>query len=697
MTQKAAASLSSSLFARKGKASPASLLISEMEAANATNGASGRPAANGSARRRPKAEADLPLLAYVDAQSEDAVSENDNQAEAPPAEPAEIVIDAASAEQDAPDKAAKAPRASKADLPPAASLLDRGARPLRRTNGHATAVPEEASGPQPAAKGDDAPPVVEAAAQQDAPLEEAPLDAMAEAETVSGDANVAAIEDASDEDFAADSLDAAAPDDAAPDDAAPADAVAAELVETVEAETLGTVAADVIVPEDLSAVVEAADAAAAPAAKADAPPAAVPPVDTPRVPEHKPAPQTVEAARPATAVAASVALRHAKTLNADATLRAPADAKPQAVPPHPRVAGQPSRSHLWRAAAVVVLGAALGFGAYLVFAGKPAEPPAPVAAALPQVSPEPSAEPSPETSSAPAPQAQTEPEAAAPAAAVPVETAAPAAELPEPSFDIIRIEPDGQSIIAGRAEPFSEWILLNNGTPIAAVRADANGEWVVLPDASLVPGANAFSLVPKTERGKVAIPAPNAAAPQEAPAAPRADDPPAPGAVEGAVQDSAPPASDIAGVALPKAKPVPRSARGEARVLPDTIQASSGGAYEVQLASVRQTADAARERDRLASAFPDLLGSLDLRVQEAAVDGAGTFYRVRSGAIADLGLARELCRRLEAGGQGCLVVRRPAAAPAPKPATELPVTELVEEVPAEPAVSAVGQQAERPN
>src|SRR3546814_7694033 len=83
-----------------------------------------------------------------------------------------------------------------------------------------------------------------------------------------------------------------------------------------------------------------------------------------------------------------------------------------------------------------------------------------------------------------------------------------AAALPEPSFDIIRIEPDGQSIIAGRAAPGSEWILLNNGSPIAALRADANGEWVVLPDSALVPGANDFSLVPKTERGRVVLPAP---------------------------------------------------------------------------------------------------------------------------------------------------------------------------------------------
>ncbi|HMA13569.1 MAG TPA: SPOR domain-containing protein, partial [Kiloniellaceae bacterium] len=63
----------------------------------------------------------------------------------------------------------------------------------------------------------------------------------------------------------------------------------------------------------------------------------------------------------------------------------------------------------------------------------------------------------------------------------------------------------------------------------------------------------------------------------------------------------------------------------------------------------------------------------------------GVFYRVRSGAIDDLGVARELCRRLETAGQGCLVVRRPEA-PAETVADELP-----------DAATAVRQQAaERP-
>ena len=659
MTQKAAASLSSSLFARKGKASPASLLISEMAAANG-GAVPGRP--NGSAPRKPKAEADLPLLAYVEAQTEGGHSENDNESGEALTATAETGIAAQAA-----GAAAQPSPVPKADLPPAASLLDRGARPLRRANGSAPAAAESSDPPQ-AVTRDQTPQVVEAALQDAGAPDEMPLEEMGEAETVSGDANVAAIEDASDDDLIA--------------EAVPVIVEAADATPTAASKT------------------DTAEVVVSPAADGKSGSAGEAPAESKTAAETKPRPGIKSASedKTAAAIAASVALRHAKTLNADSALRAPAADKPRpvtpnAMPPRPRVAGQPSRSYLWRGAAVVVLGAALGLGAYLVFAGKPAETPVPVAAALP--------DPVPVTPAEPAPETKAEMPAAAPATAAPdaespaATAAAPASaepELPEPSFDIIRIEPDGQSIIAGRAEPFSEWILLNNGTPIASVRADVNGEWVVLPDASLVPGANAFSLVPKTERGKVAIPAPGAAAPpaNQAPAkvapADKAQAPAAPpsNAVEGALQAPARPDGDTAGLALPKPKPA-------LELLPAAIQVSADGAYEVQLASVRQTEDAARERDRLASAFPDLLGKLDLRVQEAAVDGAGIFYRVRSGAIADLGLARDICRRLEAGGQGCLVVRRAAEAPAPAP-----VTELVEDVPAAPAVSPAGQQAERP-
>src|SRR3546814_19377196 len=106
------------------------------------------------------------------------------------------------------------------------------------------------------------------------------------------------------------------------------------------------------------------------------------------------------------------------------------------------------------------------------------------------------------------PAAVAEPVAPAPVAETPAAETAAAPALPEPTFDIIRIEPDGQSIIAGRALPDREWILLNNGSPLASVRAAANGEWVVLPAAALVPGAHPFRLVATAHPGRVPIPAP---------------------------------------------------------------------------------------------------------------------------------------------------------------------------------------------
>jgi hypothetical protein len=595
MTQQKAASLTSNLFARKGKASPAGALISEMEAAgtegfdpsgrDAATGAKARVAGlNGAAgRRKPKAPAELPLLAFVEAQPVSGEGE----------------------------PAAEAASATAAEVPPAASLLERGVQSLRRTNGHSSAVPAAPcqAAPQPAASG------AAAANAGDADIEDS-----IEAETVSGDANVAAIEDApQDEEGCAEG---------------PADAV---IVEAAAPATDDAAADDAVIVEP----------------EADRPAAGV-----------TPAAERSLADLPA--MPASLALRQATALQHDSLA-------PDGVRPSPRLQARgevskarPPHTLPWRSAAVVALGAALGLGFYLVLAGKPAEPPV-VTAAVPEAAASP---------------AVPEPAPAAPVAAA-ADVAAPAVEaaLPEPSFDIIRIEPDGQSIVAGRAEPFSEWILLNNGSPIASVRADANGEWVVLPDASLVPGANAFSLVPKTERGKVAIPAPAGEPPAgeaQVPVPPRSDAGSLDGALQGAPGHT--PARSGA-VALPKAKPVAQAAAGF-RVSPD-------GDYEVQLASVRQTADAERERGRLAAAFPDLLGRMDLGVREAALEGAGTFYRIRSGAIADLGIARELCRRLEAVGQGCLVVRRAEGTEAA--AVE---AEVVEELP-EAAVP-VRQQAERP-
>jgi len=53
------------------------------------------------------------------------------------------------------------------------------------------------------------------------------------------------------------------------------------------------------------------------------------------------------------------------------------------------------------------------------------------------------------------------------------------ADLAPPEFDIVRLSPDGEALVAGRAEAGSTVIILMDGEEIARAVADANGEFVV--------------------------------------------------------------------------------------------------------------------------------------------------------------------------------------------------------------------------
>jgi nucleoid-associated protein YgaU len=122
-------------------------------------------------------------------------------------------------------------------------------------------------------------------------------------------------------------------------------------------------------------------------------------------------------------------------------------------------------------------------------------------------------------SQAPAPQASAPQQApaaqvAAPAAAPAAQTtgrdvlvkpatpepAAPAtppgavAEPAAPSFDIVRVSPRGDTVVAGRAEPNAEVVLRDGGTEIGRARADERGEWVILPEKPLNRGNRELDL-----------------------------------------------------------------------------------------------------------------------------------------------------------------------------------------------------------
>jgi len=68
-----------------------------------------------------------------------------------------------------------------------------------------------------------------------------------------------------------------------------------------------------------------------------------------------------------------------------------------------------------------------------------------------------------------------------------------------PSFDVVRVNPSGDAVIAGRAQPDAEVTILDQGKAIGSVKADGHGEWVFLPDSALDPGEHSFTLESKPE------------------------------------------------------------------------------------------------------------------------------------------------------------------------------------------------------
>ena len=87
---------------------------------------------------------------------------------------------------------------------------------------------------------------------------------------------------------------------------------------------------------------------------------------------------------------------------------------------------------------------------------------------------------------------------APPAAAVtPAPVLAPAAQptpAVPPSFDIVKIDPNGQAVIAGRAGPGDRVRVLDGDKPLGEVTADQRGEWVLVPSVPLPSGDRQLAL-----------------------------------------------------------------------------------------------------------------------------------------------------------------------------------------------------------
>ncbi|MDG2243707.1 MAG: LysM peptidoglycan-binding domain-containing protein [Rhodospirillaceae bacterium] len=63
-----------------------------------------------------------------------------------------------------------------------------------------------------------------------------------------------------------------------------------------------------------------------------------------------------------------------------------------------------------------------------------------------------------------------------------------------PTFDVVRIDPQGNTVMAGRAKPLATVVILDGEVDIGKVAADGRGEWVFIPPEPLEPGTHELSL-----------------------------------------------------------------------------------------------------------------------------------------------------------------------------------------------------------
>ena len=198
------------------------------------------------------------------------------------------------------------------------------------------------------------------------------------------------------------------------------------------------------------------------------------------------------------------------------------------------------------------------------------------------------------------------------AAEPPADAAAPAPAGPvAPTFDVVRVEPDGSVVIAGKAAPQALVELLSGATVLASTTAGAEGDFAIILDEPLKPGDYQITLratppggtaiasletavlsIPETPGGQVlamieqpgeaselvTVPQPEAPAaappaeatpPADAAAAPKTDEAATPPA-----EAAAPPPPEIAAVEPPKAdEPAPAPAQpAEVKVTVEAVE-----------------------------------------------------------------------------------------------------------------------------
>ena len=91
--------------------------------------------------------------------------------------------------------------------------------------------------------------------------------------------------------------------------------------------------------------------------------------------------------------------------------------------------------------------------------------------------------------------AKTQVEKKGPAKPAPkIETKTKTLQITAPSFDIVRITPQGDTVMAGRAKPGVKVAIYDGANKIGEVVANKRGQWVFVPTSPLAPGNRRLSL-----------------------------------------------------------------------------------------------------------------------------------------------------------------------------------------------------------
>jgi len=145
-----------------------------------------------------------------------------------------------------------------------------------------------------------------------------------------------------------------------------------------------------------------------------------------------------------------------------------------------------------------------------------------------------------------------------------------------------------------------------------------------------------------------------------APEAPALVAPPPPAAPAAAPMEVKPLA------AVPPKAPPPAAKSAKKAAAPEKVAAktpaakrTAGGAYRVQMSSLRSQSAVQKSWVSLRKRHTDLLGKLSLSIEETTLSGdRGKYYRMQAGPLKTKSEASALCNSLKKRKQSCIVVKR---------------------------------------